>query len=99
MKGIQELCRERDTKGNALSIQNHDRKSAFGQSSRAHILQAGAVLVFVEVVVLPEAQQVVEVVEQAAGVFLCIFLLSQSTQVERQLAPPPCQHQNHQTGV
>ncbi len=71
----------------------------YGQWSRAHVLQAGAVLVLVEVVVLPEAQQVVEVVEQAAGVFLGIFLLLQSAQIERQLTPPPRQHQNHQTGV
>lgn len=71
----------------------------YGQWSRAHILQAGAVLVLVEVVVLPKAQQVVEVVEQAAGIFLCVFLLPQGVQVKRELASPPGQHQNHQAGV
>lgn len=45
----------------------------------AYILQTGAVFVFVEVVMLPEAQQVVEVVEQAAGVFLSILLLLKSS--------------------
>lgn len=45
----------------------------------AYILQTGAILVFVEVVVLPEAQQVVEVVEQAAWVFLSILFLLKSS--------------------
>lgn len=48
-----------------------------------HVFQAGAVLVFVEVVMLPKTQQVVEVVEQAARIFLSIFLLPQGVQVER----------------
>lgn len=65
----------------------------------AYILQTGAVLVFVEVVMLPEAQQVVEVVEQTARVFLSKLLLLKSSQVEWQLAPPPCQHQHYQTCV
>ena len=56
-------------------------------------------LVLVEVVTLPEAQQVVEVVEQAAGVFLGVLLLPQCVQVEGQLGPPPGQHQDDQTGV
>lgn len=60
-----------------------------------HVLQTGAVLVLVEVVALPEAQQVVEVVEQAAGVLLCMLLLSQGLEIEGQLAPPPGQHQDH----
>lgn len=47
-----------------------------------HILQAGAVLVFVEVVMLPKTQQVVEVVEEAAWVFLRVFLFPQVVQVE-----------------
>lgn len=38
-----------------------------------HILQAGAVLVLVQVMLLPKAQQVVEVVEQEAGVFLAVL--------------------------
>ena len=64
-----------------------------------HVLQAGAVLVLVEVVALPEAQQVVEVVEQAAGVLLGVLLLAQGVQVEGQLGPPPGQHQDDQAGV
>jgi hypothetical protein len=64
-----------------------------------HVLQTGAVLVLVEVVALPKAQQVVEVVEQAAGVFLCVLLLSQGVEVEGQLTPSPGQHQYHQAGV
>jgi len=49
--------------------------------------------------VLPKAQQVVEVVEEAAWIFLCVFLLPQGVQVKRELASPPGQHQNHQAGV
>ena len=64
-----------------------------------HILQTGAVLVLVEVVALPEAQQVVEVIEQAAGVLLSIFLLSEGIEVEGKLSPPSGQHQDHQAGI
>lgn len=64
-----------------------------------HILQTGAVLVLVEVVTLPEAQQVVEVVEQAARVLLGVLLLPQGVEVERQLGLSFGQHQDHQTGV
>ena len=73
--------------------------AAVGGEARTHVLQAGAVLVLVEVVALPEAQQVVEVVEQAAGVLLCVLLLAQGVQVEGQLGPPPGQHQDDQAGV
>ena len=48
---------------------------------------------------LPKAQQVVEVVEQAAGVLLGVLLLAQGVQVEGQLGPPPGQHQDDEAGV
>lgn len=64
-----------------------------------HVLQTGAVLVLVEVVALPEAQQVVEVVEQAARVFLSVLLLPQGVETEGQFVLPPGQHQHHQAGV
>lgn len=64
-----------------------------------HVLQAGAVLVLVQVVLLPEAQQVVEVVEQEAGVLLAVLHPLQQPQVEGQPLFPSGQHQDHQAGV
>lgn len=64
-----------------------------------HILQAGAVLVLVQVMLLPEAQQVVEVVEQEAGVFLAVLHALQQPQVQGQPLFPAGQHQNHEAGV
>lgn len=64
-----------------------------------HILQTGAVLVLVEVVALPEAQQVVKVVEQAARVLLGVLLLPQGVEVEGQFGLSSGQHQDHQAGV
>lgn len=65
----------------------------------AHILQTGAVLVLVEVVSLPEAKQVVEVVQQTAGVLLSILLLPEGIEVEGQFSLSSGQHQDHQAGV
>lgn len=64
-----------------------------------HVLQAGAVLVLVQVVLLPEAQQVVEVVEQEAGVLLAVLHPLQQPQVQGQPLFPSGQHQDHQAGV
>lgn len=46
------------------------------RASVTYILQTGAVFVLVEVVALPEAQQVVEVIKQAARIFLSVLLLT-----------------------
>lgn len=74
--------------------------AAGGDSAeRTHILQTGAVLVLVEVVALPEAQQVVKVVEQAARVLLGVLLLPQGVEVEGQFGLSSGQHQDHQAGV
>lgn len=71
-----------------------------GEDAEAtHILQTGAVLVLVEVVALPEAQQVVKVVEQAARVLLGVLLLPQGVEVEGQFGLSSGQHQDHQAGV
>lgn len=67
--------------------------------TETHILQTGTVFVLVEVVALPEAQQVMKVVEQAAWILVGVLLLSQGVQIERQLSLSPGQHQDHQTGV
>lgn len=64
-----------------------------------HVLQAGAVLVFVQVMLLPKAQQVVEVVEQEARVLLAVLHPLQQPQVQRQPLFPARQHQDHQAGV
>lgn len=48
---------------------------------------------------LPETQQVVEVVEQTAGVLLSILLLPQGIEIEGQFGLPPGQHQDDQAGV
>lgn len=74
-------------------------RSSLLEVEATHILQTGAVLVLVEVVTLPEAQQVVEVVEQAARVLLGVLLLPQGVEVEGQLGLSPGQHQDHQAGV
>lgn len=64
-----------------------------------HVLQAGAVLVLVQVMLLPEAQQVVEVVEQEAGVLLAVLHPLQQPQVQGQPLFPSGQHQDHEAGV
>lgn len=69
------------------------------ESVATHVLQTGAVFVLVEVVALPETQQVVEVVEQAAWVLLGVLLLPQGVEVEGQFGLSSGQHQDHQTGV
>lgn len=48
---------------------------------------------------LPEAQQVVEIVEQEAGVFLAVLHALQQPQVQGQPLFPAGQHQNHEAGV
>lgn len=48
---------------------------------------------------LPEAQQVVEVVEQEAGVLLAVLHPLQQPQVQGQPLFPSGQHQDHQAGV
>lgn len=75
------------------------RLTNVANTEATHVLQTGAVLVLVEVVTLPEAQQVVEVVEQAARVLLGVLLLPQGVEVEGQLGLSSGQHQDHQAGV
>lgn len=76
-----------------------ERKSGRVEQGQTHIFQAGAVLVLVEVMLLPEAQQVVKVIEDAARILLCVLLLPQRVQVEWQLSFAPSQHQDHKAGV
>lgn len=64
-----------------------------------YVLQTCAVFVLVEVVQLPEAQQVVKVVQQAAGVFLIVLLLPQGVEIEGQFSLSSGQQQDHQTGI
>lgn len=65
-------------------------RASFRGAEGTHVLQAGAVLVLVQVVLLPEAQQVVEVVEEEARVLLAVLHALQQPQVERQPLFPPC---------
>lgn len=81
------------------SCLSRQHRSCLLEVEATHILQTGAVLVLVEVVTLPEAQQVVEVVEQAARVLLGVLLLPQGVEVEGQLGLSSGQHQDHQAGV
>lgn len=48
---------------------------------------------------LPEAQQVVEVVEQEAGILLVVLHPLKQPQVQGQPLFPSGQHQDHQAGV
>lgn len=64
-----------------------------------YVLQAGAVLILMQVMLLPEAQQVMEVVEQETGIFLAVLHPLQQPQVQGQPLFPSGQHQDHQAGI
>lgn len=80
-------------------LASHASPPPLTQGWDTHIFQAGAVLILVQVMLLPKAQQVVEVVEQEAGVFLAVLHPLQQPQVQGQPLFPSGQHQDHQAGV
>lgn len=82
-----------------VALGSHPPSPASPRGRDTHVLQAGAVLVLVQVMLLPKAQQAVEVVEQEARVLLAVLHALEQPQVQGQPLFPPGQHQDHEAGV